>query len=263
MTRASRFRRLGPPQDRNDELGNHRLGKGVARYHRLYELLSVALQDGTIAPDSTLPSEYDLCARHGLSRTTVRRALDRLEREGRVVRRRGSGTYARSRPSTPRLCLELNALSKTLAQLESRTTGTTLRFTPAQVPAALRARAPELGLTAYLLERVRCTGGEPVWTTTAYFPEPLGRHLKPPLPSRASVMTMLDRLGPPTARISCSLAAVPADAGAARALRVPLGSPLLRLRSVLTDGAGHLRAVLETLCRSDRLQLRLIEPQRS
>ncbi len=101
----------------------------MARYYRLYELLSVALQEGTIAPDSALPSEPELCAQYRLSRTTVRRAIDRLVLEGRVIRRRGSGTYARSQPSAQRLCLELHALRKTLANLESHTTALTLRFT--------------------------------------------------------------------------------------------------------------------------------------
>src|SRR5579885_713868 len=55
--------------------------------------------------------------------------IDRLVLEGRVIRRRGSGTYARSQPSAQRLCLELHALRKTLANLESHTTALTLRFT--------------------------------------------------------------------------------------------------------------------------------------
>lgn len=260
MTQTPRSRRTQPPPAPGAELANRAFDQGVARYYRLYELLSVALQDGTIAPGSALPSEPELCVRHGLSRTTVRRALDRLEREGRIVRRRGSGTYARPQPSAPRLCLELSALRQTLAELERRTSTTTLRFTPARVPSALRAIAAEIGATAYLLERLRHSRGEPLLLSAAYLPEPVGRRLKPPIPSRPSVMTILDRLGLPTARVSCSLTAIPADAGAARALEVPLGSPLLRVRAVLTDDAGHPRAVLECLCRSDRLQLRLTEP---
>jgi GntR family transcriptional regulator len=262
MANARRSRPTTPLPARGAELANRRFDKGVARYYRLYELLSAALLDGTIAPDSALPSEPDLCAQYGLSRTTVRRALDRLEQEGRITRRRGSGTYARPKPSPQRLCLELHALRETLADLESHTTAVTLRFNPAPVPAALRAIAAGIGSTACLLERLRCRGREPLLVTAAYVPEPLGRHLKPSIPGRASIMTMLDRLGPRTADVSLSLSAVPADAGAVHALKVPLGSPLLRVRSVLTDDAGRLRAVLESLCRSDRLQLRLTEPQR-
>jgi GntR family transcriptional regulator len=261
MASAPRSRRIRPPPTPEAELASRRLDKGVARYYRLYELLSAALQDGTIAPESALPSEPELCARHGISRTTVRRALDRLEREGRIIRRRGSGTYALLQRAAPRFCFELHALPETLAALESRTTTTTLRFNPAPVPAALRAIAADIGATAYLLERLRCSEGVPLSLTASYLPEPIGHRLRRPAQGRASVMTLLGRLGPPMSAVRCSVGAVPADAGAARALAVPLGSPLLRVRAVLTDSAGRLRAVLESLCRSDRLQLKVFEPQ--
>ena len=241
---------------------SQRFDQGVARYYRLYELLLAALLDGTIPPETALPSEPELCARHGISRTTVRRALDRLEREGRVVRRRGSGTYARVHRTEPRFRFELHALPETLAALESRTTTTTLRFSPAPVPAALRTIAAGIGSTAYLLVRLRCNRGEPLSLTATYLPEPIGHRLHRPLPSHASVLTMLGRLGGETAAVRCSIGAVSADVDAARALAVPLGSPLLRVRAVLTDDAGGLRAVLESLCRSDRVQLRVLEPDR-
>lgn len=259
MASAPRSRRTKASPTREAELASRRLDTGVARYHRLYELLSAALRDGTIAPESALPSETELCARYGISRTTVRRALDRLDRDGSIVRKRGSGTYARPQQSAPRLCLELHSLSATLAALESHTTATTLRFGPVPVPAALRALAAEIGATAYLLQRLRRGQNDPVSLTSTYLPEPIGRRLRRPIPSRPSVITMLDRLGVPTAGVRCSMSVAAADAGAAHALEVPLGTPLLRVRAVLTDGAGALRAVLESLCRSDRLQLKMLQ----
>jgi GntR family transcriptional regulator len=240
-------------------LATRRLDKGVARYYRLYELLLAALRDGTIAPGSALPSEPELCARHGISRTTVRRALQRLEREGRIVRRRGSGTYARPQRTVPRLCLELHAVPGALAALDSGTTLTTLRFDPAPVPAPLAAMAAGIGSAAYRLEQLWRNEDEPLALTAAYLPEGLGRRLRRAIPRGAAVATMLEFLGPPTAAVMYSLGAVPADADGARALEVPLGTPLLRVRAVLTDEAGNLRAVLESLCRSDRLRLKLAE----
>jgi len=260
---ASKSRhRISPSPRRGAALTSRRVDKGVARYYRLYELLSTALQDGTITAGSALPSEPELCVRHGISRTTVRRAFDRLEHEGRIVRRRGSGTYARAQRGVSRFCFELHALPETLAALQSSTTTTTLRSNPAPVPAALRAIAAELGSTAYQLQRLRRSHGEPLLLTTAYLPEPIGHRLRRSNRSGVSVMAMLRRLGQPTAAVRYSVGAVPADADVARALDVPLGSPLLRVRSVLTDDAGGLRAVLESLCRSDRLQFKMLEPKR-
>lgn len=259
MASTRRSQRVRPSPLR---AASRRFDSGVTRYYRLYELLSAALQDGTIAAETALPSEPELCARYGISRTTVRRALGRLEREGRIIRRRGSGTYARAQRAEPRFCFELHALPETLAALESRTTTTTLRFNPAPVPAALRAIATGIGSTAYLLERLRCSQGEPLLLTATYLPEPIGHRLRRSIPTRISVMRMLGRLGAPTATVTCSVGAVPADVDAARALAVPLGFPLLRVRAVLTDEAGGLRAVLESLCRSDRVQMRVLEPEK-
>src|SRR3954447_21117484 len=42
---------------------------------------------------TAIPSERQLSADLGVSRLTVRAALDELAREGYLVRRRGSGTY--------------------------------------------------------------------------------------------------------------------------------------------------------------------------
>jgi len=69
---------------------------GVARHLQIYALLVKELAGGRFKPKEALPSEPTLVARYGVSRTTVRRALARLEREGSIVRRRGSGTFARS-----------------------------------------------------------------------------------------------------------------------------------------------------------------------
>ena len=262
MASTPRSRRSRSSPGRDTELASRRFENGVARYYRLYELLSAALQDGTIPPDSALPSEPQLCARHGISRTTVRRALDRLEREGRIVRRRGSGTFARPQRAPQRLSVEVHALSDAPPALESRTAITTLRFDIAPVPQALRTLAAEIGATAYRLERLISDQGEPLSFSATYLPEPIGRRLQRPVPSRASLITLLAGLGRPAAAASYWVGAVPANADAARALQVPLGSALVRVRAVLTGDGGELRAVMESLCRSDRLQLKIVERQR-
>jgi DNA-binding GntR family transcriptional regulator len=66
-------------------------GEGVTRYRALYDVLSKSLKSKR--RESLLPSEPELSARYRVSRTTVRRAFAMLEREGRIQRVRGSGTY--------------------------------------------------------------------------------------------------------------------------------------------------------------------------
>jgi DNA-binding transcriptional MocR family regulator len=61
---------------------------------RLAAALEAAVLRGTIASGVRLPSERELAARLGISRSTVVAAYDRLKAEGRAHTQRGSGTYA-------------------------------------------------------------------------------------------------------------------------------------------------------------------------
>jgi DNA-binding FadR family transcriptional regulator len=55
--------------------------------------LRQAIETGAYAEGDQLPPERQLAATFGAARSTVRRALDQLERAGLVSRRLGSGTY--------------------------------------------------------------------------------------------------------------------------------------------------------------------------
>jgi GntR family transcriptional regulator len=239
-----------------------RNGRGVARYYLLYEYLSGALNDGTIPAGGALPSEPELVARYKLSRTTVRRALARLEEEGRIIRRRGSGTFARQNRKPARLHLNLQDFFEDVTALASQSTASTLRFELGPVPTSLRELQPQLGTQAMVIQRVHRAHGAPYALTTAYVPEDLGRKIKKSSLDRVSLVTVLDQLGPRSTKTEYTTSAVAADAIAARRLDVPLGAPLLRTRAVLTDRHNRLHTVIESLCRPDRFSVRA-EYQRS
>lgn len=233
-----------------------RNGRGVARYYLLYEHLSGALNDGTIPAGGALPSEPDLVARYKLSRTTVRRALARLEDEGRIIRRRGSGTFARQNRKPSRLHLNLHDFFEDVTALASQSTTTMLRFEMGAVPTSLRELQPQLGLHALIIQRIHRAHGAPYALTTAYVPERFGKKIKKGSLERASLVTVLDQLGPRSTRTEYTTSAVAADATAAKRLDVALGAPLLRTRAVLTDGNNQLHTVIESLCRPDRFNVR-------
>ncbi|WP_330456504.1 GntR family transcriptional regulator [Streptomyces sp. NBC_00820] len=61
------------------------------KYWHLKTVLSEAL-DSEFTVGEILPNERDLAARYGVARATLRQALEQLELEGRLQRRRGVGT---------------------------------------------------------------------------------------------------------------------------------------------------------------------------
>jgi GntR family transcriptional regulator len=68
-------------------------------YFQLAELLEQEIASGRWAPGARIPSEPELCEQFGLSRTTIRQALARLEQRGLIQRLKGQGTFVqRSQP---------------------------------------------------------------------------------------------------------------------------------------------------------------------
>jgi GntR family transcriptional regulator len=65
---------------------------------QLARILRRQIASGKLAPGRPIPSESALMAEHGISRGSVRRAVDRLRSEGLILTVRGKGSYVRKRP---------------------------------------------------------------------------------------------------------------------------------------------------------------------
>jgi DNA-binding FadR family transcriptional regulator len=76
--RADVFRPLGPPRNRTGEV---------------VERLAAEIGSGRIAPGARLPTEQELTAALGVSRTVVREAVAMLRAEGMVETRQGVGAF--------------------------------------------------------------------------------------------------------------------------------------------------------------------------
>jgi GntR family transcriptional regulator len=66
-------------------------------YQQLQRALREAIANNRLAADEALPPERDLAEEFGVSRITVRKALDALVNEGLLTRRQGAGTFVATR----------------------------------------------------------------------------------------------------------------------------------------------------------------------
>ena len=71
-----------------------------AKYKQIAEDLRERITTGTLSPGSQLPTEPQLAAAYGASRSTVRLAIGLLIQQGLVETRQGIGTYV-AEPATP------------------------------------------------------------------------------------------------------------------------------------------------------------------
>ena len=80
------------------------------RYAELADQLIQAIGDGTFEVGSALPSELDLSAQYGVSRATVRSALERVQDLGLISRRKRAGI--RVEATKPRVAFDQSLLRK-------------------------------------------------------------------------------------------------------------------------------------------------------
>lgn len=144
----------------------------VPLYYQLAQQLEAAIEQGALAPGNLLGNEIDLSTRLGLSRPTVRQAIQSLVDKGLLVRRRGVGTQVvHSQVKRP---LELSSLYDDLEAAGQGPTTQVVRN--AHVPATADVAAAlgvAQGSQVTVLERLRATHGEPVAFLCNYLPPAL------------------------------------------------------------------------------------------
>ncbi|MEU5765326.1 GntR family transcriptional regulator [Streptomyces asoensis] len=144
----------------------------VPLYYQLAQQLESAIEHGALAPGNLLGNEIDLSTRLGLSRPTVRQAIQSLVDKGLLVRRRGVGTQVvHSQVKRP---LELSSLYDDLETAGQGPTTHVLRNerVPASADVAAALGVAEGGEVT-VLERLRATHGQPVAFLCNYLPTDL------------------------------------------------------------------------------------------
>lgn len=66
---------------------------GVTLYYQVIEYIREKIESGEWPAETRIPSEPDLCSQFGVSRATIRQALNGLVQEGLIVKRQGIGTF--------------------------------------------------------------------------------------------------------------------------------------------------------------------------
>lgn len=87
----------------------------IPLYHQLVADLTARIDAGEYVGGGVLPTEEQLCQCYGVSRITVRKALDMLASQGLILRRRGIGSFVIDRSSEVRAVHLTGSLDEFLA----------------------------------------------------------------------------------------------------------------------------------------------------
>jgi len=209
------------------------------KYKTVYGVLKQEIRDGEYKPGELLPPEHMIESRFGVSRTTVRRALDILSRDGYVDAKQGSGTMVLDFSTVQKLGA-LTSITETLRSRGKEVSTHSMHID--QVSAGVKiAGALQIneGDAVVRVQRVQYSNGAPFCIMTNY----LVRSLVPGIERYAGQFTSLYELLEKQFDIVLTsateyLSAGVADFAEAQILGVQVGTPLLISRRITYNSAA-------------------------
>lgn len=208
------------------------------KYAAIIAQIERAIANGELAPGDRLPAERALAEQHGVSRMTVRQALQTLESRGVLTRAigRNGGSFV----AAPKLERDLGTFSGLSEQLARQGVAAGARV--------LSARETPHGVE---IVRVRLADGEPFALERSTFPLRFAWLLEQDL--TGSLYELLGEDAP--VRAVERIEPIVADADDAGALGLRVGAPLLLVDRVAYGEVGDVVETARDVFRGDRTRI--------
>jgi GntR family transcriptional regulator len=189
--------------------------------------------------DQGFPTEEALTREFGVSRITVRKALDRFEREGVIDRQPGRGTFVNSRAADPMVSASLSGTIENLIVMGLRTQVEVISFdyVPAPVPVATQMELPERAIVQRVV-RVRHYAGRPFSHLITYVPAKIGRAYTADELTETPLLLLLERAGHEAVSAEQTITARLAEPDVALLLRIEPGDALLGINRIVRNSTG-------------------------
>lgn len=163
-------------------------------YYQLQNLMLDKIKDGTYPVNKALPAEFDLVSAYGVSRTTVRQAIENLVRDGYLEKRRGVGTFVVNKQDRGFWNLqELKSFGEEFAEKGYAVKTAILSFESVESDNILKNI---FGLTVdkcYCIERLRYLDKKPAVYVRTYVPQNIAPNLMKYDFSKDSLFDVLSR----------------------------------------------------------------------
>lgn len=226
----------------------------MPKHVQLRDVLS-DLAANELSPDEVIPSERELMATYGVSRATVRKAVDSLVVDGLLQRIHGKGTFvARARMESR---LHLASFSQDMRSRGLTPSTRLLTVNAEQPPTEIGKVLGIAGLTeAWQIDRVRLVDDEPIALEHGWYPANLFRDLDTDDLS-GSLYELMRDYGHVVDCGEQTLWGEVADAASAGHLGCPLYTPLLVFRRISYAAGVPVEHVVSRY-RGDRYQLHMV-----
>lgn len=144
----------------------------IPLYYQLVQYLTEKIESGELKPGDTFYSERELAEQFGISRMTVRQALQHLVNEGRIIREQGRGTFV-AEPKINQPLIRLTSFSEDMRRLGKKPGAKVIEVNVMEADAKIREllQLDSSGNVQVLeLTRVRTADDRPIALETTHLP---------------------------------------------------------------------------------------------
>ncbi len=213
------------------------------RYLQLAGELREEIMSGKLAALDQFPTESELCQRYKVSRFTVREALRRLQNEGLIARRRGSGTVVQ--PASARGGTLHQPLSN-VGEILQYARDSRVIYEPHSRGLLPRLVAEQIGVdtngswTCFRGVRQLEADALPIATTDAYFHQSLDAAIERLDLAAGTLFSQIEQLaGVAVSKVTQDIQAICASADIAEQLGIKRGAAVLRILRCYLDSKGR------------------------
>ena len=218
----------------------------VPKYYQVEQVLRRRIS--TLRKGAALPSEPALCKELGVSRTTLRMAMDILVQEGLVERSQGRGTFVMRPKLEYPLAYHLQAGRAAESQIRHQMLGMETLPAGDDLAAVFEVPAQHMVLT---VRRLSCWDDIPTALDTLWVPTGVGSKLVAADFSTGRFFYILAAHGITVVRNRITIESTIIDALAARQLHIRPGLPGIGLTRLGFDRDGRVVALVRILTRGD------------
>ena len=228
----------------------------IPYYIQVQNKLTESINQGQWRPGDKLPGEHQLCEMFNVSRTVIRQALDQLEQEKIIYREKGRGTFVAQPTIKKRFVQNLIGFYEDMVEQGYTVFSKMLRLEviPAKSTVAGKLEI-EPNTKVIYMERLRFVDDEPITLTRTYLPYDLCPQVIDADFSYSSLYAFIENeCALSIARGIRIIEAVSTTEYESKNLQIPVGSPLILIKSISYQVDGTPLEYYEALHRGDRSQ---------
>lgn len=228
----------------------------VPKYAQIADIFRQRIARGIWTEGTKLPANEVLAAEFGVSRVTIRQAVEILSRDGVIEAKQGRGTFVTGKPQQNRW-LRVETTLSDLSAMYQNTSPEILNISESRVDAPLLPTDGKAAAKYVFMRRIHSRDSEPYCVISIYLDEAVFR--KHPKRFRTeTVIPILETMTDPAihaARQTLSIGT--ADIEVAKLLKIPLNSPVAEVRRIFTRKDGTVIYLGEVTYRGDFIRIEM------